>query len=63
MEVKALWGFMGEKGRVLRGEKMTVSNEYGHSLIGKGLVEEVKAKEETKKAPSIDKQTGPKENK
>lgn len=61
MKVKALWGFVGQDGRVLKGQELEVSNEYGHSLIGRGLAQEVKTKAEPK--ADATKQTGPKENK
>lgn len=41
MKVKALWGFVGQAGQVRSGEEVEVDAEYGHTLIGKGLVEEV----------------------
>ena len=59
MEIKALWGFVGEKGQVRAGEKITVSAEDGHALIGKGIAVEVIADEK----PKNTKQAAPKENK
>lgn len=41
MKVKALWGFVGQAGQVRRGQEVDVDAEYGHTLIGKGLAEEV----------------------
>jgi hypothetical protein len=49
MKIKAIWGFRGDAaklgggtGRVRAGDTFAnVATEYGHSLIGKGLVEEV----------------------
>lgn len=59
MKVKALWGFIGEKGHIRTGDVIEVSAEYGHTLIGKGLAQEVI---ETDK-PKATKQAAPKENK
>lgn len=50
MKIKALWGFRGDAkklgkgdGRVRAGETFDDADaEYGHALVGKGLVEEVK---------------------
>ena len=53
MKVKALWGFVGNKGRVYAGDEIEVSQQYGHSLIGKGLaaaVSDLAAPNENKKA-------------
>lgn len=65
MKIKALWGFHGdasklkaESSRVIRGQEFEVAAEYGHALIGQGLVEEVKATE-----PKTSKPAAPKENK
>lgn len=49
MKIKALWGFRGDPaklgkgdGRVRAGEIFDdVNPEYGHTLVGKGLVEEL----------------------
>lgn len=59
MKIKALWGFVGEKGRVRTGDVLDVSNEYGHALIGKGLAKEDSGTEK----PKATKQAAPKENK
>lgn len=59
MKVQAIWGFVGDTGQVKRGEEIEVTSEYGHTLIGKGLAKEVRAKEE----PKTNKQAAPKENK
>jgi len=60
MKIKALWGFIGEKGHVRRGEEIEVSQEYGHNLIGKGLAQEV-AKGKT--TPNANKPAAPTETK
>ncbi len=61
MKIKAIWGFRGDAaklgagtGRVRAGDTFTnVEPEYAHSLIGKGLVEEVEGGESaTTKRPS-----------
>ena len=52
MKIKAKWGFVGDakklgadSARVTAGQVFPdVDEEYGHTLIGKGLVEEVAAK-------------------
>lgn len=59
MKIKALWGFVGDKGHVRTGDVLEVSNEYGHALIGKGLAVEVRGNE----GPKATKQIAPKENK
>jgi len=48
MQIKALWGFKGDpaatktvEGRVRAGDVIDVAEEYGHTLIGKGLAEAV----------------------
>ncbi|CAB3870281.1 hypothetical protein [Achromobacter deleyi] len=49
MKIKALWGFRGDAkklgkgdGRVRAGDTFDdADSEYGHALVGKGLVEEV----------------------
>jgi len=49
MKIKAIWGFRGDTaklgagtGRVRAGDTFSeVDPEYGHSLIGKGLVAEI----------------------
>ncbi|PBP42859.1 hypothetical protein CCL11_15010 [Pseudomonas syringae] len=51
MKVRALWGFVGdadllkaESAKVKRGEVFDdVNDEYAHTLVGKGLVEELGA--------------------
>lgn len=68
MKIKALWGFVGDKGHVRQGDEIEVSKEYGHTLIGKGLAKEVtestsESKPESKKAPAESKQATPKEDK
>ena len=59
MKIKALWGFVGQKGHVRSGEVIEVTNEYGHTLIGKGLAEEVRGTEK----PAENKQAASKESK
>lgn len=52
MKIKAKWGFVGDakklgvdSARVVAGQEFpNVDDEYAHTLIGKGLVEEVAAK-------------------
>jgi len=46
MQIRALWGFKGDpvktstaEGRVRAGDVIDVDEEYGHTLIGKGLAE------------------------
>lgn len=67
MKIKALWGFIGDVQK-LGGDSAKVKagqvfedadDEYAHTLIGKGLVEEISA--ETK--PKANKSAAPKENK
>ncbi|WP_273823030.1 hypothetical protein [Pseudomonas asplenii] len=49
MKIRALWGFTGnaallgtESAKVKRGEVFEeADDEYGHTLVGKGLVEEL----------------------
>lgn len=49
MKIRALWGFTGtaallgaESAKVKRGDVFEeVDDEYGHTLVGKGLVEEL----------------------
>jgi len=48
MQIKALWGFKGDpaatktvEGRVRAGDVIDVTEEYGHTLIGKGLAEAI----------------------
>ncbi|NII53581.1 hypothetical protein [Luteibacter sp. SG786] len=48
MQIKAIWGFKGDpgvtkttEGRVRAGDVIDVAEEYGHTLIGKGLAEAV----------------------
>ncbi|SFW77382.1 hypothetical protein [Pseudomonas sp. NFACC04-2] len=72
MKIKALWGFVGsaallgadsssvKAGQVFEG----VDEEYAHTLIGKGLAEEVGDDGKAKvSAPKQSKSTAPKENK
>lgn len=72
MKIKSLWGFEGDamklgttSSTVRAGQTFDqVDKEYAHQLIGKGLAEEVKIKEEAKPAePKSAKQAAPKENK
>lgn len=52
MKIKALWGFIGnatllgaESAKVVAGQVFeNADDEYGHTLVGKGLVEEVTGK-------------------
>lgn len=46
MKVKALWGFVGAQGKIRAGDVIEVDDEYGHALLGKGLVKEVGEVEE-----------------
>lgn len=47
MKIKALWGFRGDPAKLGKGDGLVrtgetfddVDPEYGHSLVGKGLVE------------------------
>lgn len=67
MKIKALWGFIGDakklgadSAKVKAGQVFEdADDEYAHTLIGKGLAEEVGA--ETK--PKATKPAAPKENK
>ncbi|MEE4915760.1 hypothetical protein V2K41_15915 [Pseudomonas alliivorans] len=66
MKVRASWGFKGladelqnGTGQARAGEEFDVSEEYGHSLVGKGLAVEV----DGKAAPKTNKQAKPEENK
>ena len=67
MKIKAKWGFIGDakklgtdSSKVKAGQVLDkVDAEYGHTLIGKGLAEEITG--ETK--PKANKQAAPKENK
>lgn len=66
MKIRALWGFKGiheelknETGQARAGEEFDVSDEYGHTLIGKGLAAEV----DGKTAPKSNRQARPEENK
>lgn len=66
MKLKALWGFRGdakklgtESSRVVRGQEVETTEEYGRQLIGKGLAVEVQEKAE----PKASKQAAAKENK
>ncbi|BBI43972.1 hypothetical protein [Pseudomonas syringae] len=66
MKVRALWGFKGIQaelknatGQARAGEEFDVSDEYGHTLVGKGLAAEV----DGKTAPKTNKQAKPEENK
>lgn len=71
MKIKAIWGFHGdpvklgaESSRVVRGQVFDkVDEEYGHTLVGKGLVEEVGASDSKAAAPKTTKQAAPKEDK
>ncbi|MEG0242931.1 MAG: hypothetical protein RR726_10845 [Pseudomonas sp.] len=72
MKIKAVWGFVGnatllgaESSSVKAGQVFDeVGDEYAHTLIGKGLVEEVGDDNKSKVAkPKDAKPTGPKENK
>jgi len=58
MKVKALWGFVGQQGKIKTGEEFEVTNDYGKQLITKGL-----AKELSEKSPNNNKATKPAENK
>ncbi|CAI8892006.1 MULTISPECIES: DUF7302 family protein [Pseudomonas syringae group] len=64
MKTRALWGFKGiheelqnGSGQARAGEEFDVSDEYGHTLIGKGLAVEV----DGKAAPKTNKQARPDE--
>jgi hypothetical protein len=67
MKIKALWGFIGdakklgaESPRVKAGQEFTnADDEYAHTLIGKGLVEDIG----TETRPKASKPSAPKENK
>lgn len=69
MKVKALWGFVGNAAKlgadspdVRTGQEFAeVDAEYGHALVGKGLVEEVTGK--AAPAPNSKKPTAPGETK
>ncbi|MEX2902496.1 hypothetical protein AB3967_14285 [Pseudomonas rhodesiae] len=72
MKIKAVWGFVGnaallgaESSSVKAGQVFDeVDDEYAHTLIGKGLAEEVDADGKTKAtAPKQSKSVAPKENK
>lgn len=71
MKIKAIWGFHGdpvklgaESSRVVRGQVFDKADEeYGHILVGKGLVEEVGASEGKPSAPKTTKPAKPDENK
>jgi hypothetical protein len=72
MKIKAVWGFVGnaallgaESSSVKAGQVFDkVDDEYGHTLIGKGLAEEVDGEGQTKpSAPKQSKAAAPKENK
>jgi len=72
MKIKAVWGFVGnaallgaESSLVKAGQVFDeVDDEYGHTLIGKGLAEEVDGEGQTKaSAPKQSKAAAPKENK
>ncbi|KAA0997210.1 hypothetical protein FQ192_05470 [Pseudomonas sp. ANT_J12] len=72
MKIKALWGFVGnaillsaDSTSVKAGQVFDdVDDEYAHTLIGKGLAEEVGDDSNTKSsAPKQTKATSPKENK
>ena len=66
MKIRALWGFVGDKselknetGSARAGEEFSVGDEYGHTLVGKGLAVEVDSKAE----PKANKQARPAETK
>lgn len=72
MKIKALWGVAGnatllgaDSSSVKAGQVFDeVDDEYGHTLIGKGLAEEVDGEGQTKaSAPKQSKAAAPKENK
>ena len=75
MKVKALWGFIGnarllgaDSAKVVAGQVFEkVEPEYGHTLVGKGLVEEIvtegKLKAGKPAAPKTSKPGAPKETK
>ncbi|VEF08403.1 Uncharacterised protein [Pseudomonas fluorescens] len=72
MKIKALWGFVGnaqllgaDSSSVKAGQVFEdVDDEYAHTLIGKGLAEEVDGEGKSKPAkPKDTKPTGPKESK
>lgn len=79
MKIKAKWGFIGdakklgaESSKVVTGQVFDkVDDEYGHTLIGKGLAEELVGDAKpakgktgaTGKAPGQNKQTSSTENK
>ncbi|MBI6684555.1 hypothetical protein YA0697_22880 [Pseudomonas viridiflava] len=66
MKIRASWGFKGLEdelnngtGQARAGDEFDVSDDYGHSLVGKGLAVEV----DGKAAPKTNKQAKPEENK
>lgn len=72
MKIKAIWGFVGnaallgaESSSVKAGQVFDeVDDEYAHTLIGKGLAEEVDADGKTKApVPRQSRSTAPRENK
>ncbi|MCF5805208.1 hypothetical protein [Pseudomonas tremae] len=72
MKVRAVWSFVGnaellkaDSGRVKRGDVFEdIDTEYAHTLIGKGLVQELGADGNPKLAKSKEsKQAKPEENK
>ncbi|MGQ3824204.1 hypothetical protein [Pseudomonas alliivorans] len=72
MKVRAVWSFVGsadllkaDSGRVKRGDVFEdVDSEYGHTLIGKGLVQELGADGKPKVTKAKEsKQAKPDENK
>lgn len=72
MKIKALWGFTGnadllkaESPKVKRGQVFEdADDEYGHTLVGKGLVEELNADGKPKATkPKDSKPAAPKESK
>lgn len=72
MKIKALWGFVGnatllgaDSSSVKAGQVFDeVDDEYGRTLIGKGLAEEDDGEGQTKaSAPKQSKAAAPKENK
>ncbi|KPW32507.1 Uncharacterized protein ALO87_03937 [Pseudomonas syringae pv. apii] len=72
MKIRAVWGFVGnaallnaESGRVKRGDVFDdADDEYGHTLVGKGLVQELGADGKPKVTKAKEsKQAKPDENK
>jgi hypothetical protein len=72
MKIKVIWGFKGDPGktgttdgRVLAGQQLDVDDEYGYTLVGKGLAAEDggEASKRGAKAPKSTKPAEPDENK